>query len=262
MRKQFRLSLVFVVLSLAVWGSLAGVAAQGAAQEAETPAGVVKQFYEHLKAKRYVEGFRLSVYRPAVEGLSAEEMRDLAPEFERMAVALPEKVETSGEQISGETATVFIKLAAVAQPQEVGLVRVEGQWRVGDRETYDLVKRQGRAFFLNTRLRVAEAETNEWLLEILGAELIHFKAKQRYTTLEELVKLGGVSRQFVANTNYRFDLKVSEDGRGFSVTAVPAAYGRTGKLSFYADQDSVVRAEDKAGQPATAASPAYAPAKE
>jgi hypothetical protein len=255
MVKMFRSSFALVLLSL-----LAATGTQ--AQEVSAPSAVVKQFYEHLKAKQYVEGFRLSVYRPAIEGLSAEELRDLAPEFERMAVALPEKVETSGEQISGETATVFIKLAAAAPPQEVGLVRIDGQWRVGDKETYDVVKKQGRAFFLNTRLRVSEAETNEWMLEILGAELIYFKAKQQYTTLDELVKLGGVSPQISANASYRFDVKVGADGRSFSISAVPAAYGRTGKLSFYADQSNLVRAEDKAGQPTGATAPAYSPTKD
>lgn len=232
------------------------------AQEAVKPSAVVKQFYENLKAKRYVEGFKLSVYRSAVEGLSAEEMKDLTTEFERMTIALPEHVEPSGEQISGETATVFIKLAATNQPQEVGLVRIDGQWLVGDRETYEMVKKQGRAFFMNTRLRVSEAETNEWMLEILGAELVYFKSKQQYTTLDELLKLGGVSQQFVANNNYRFDLKLGTDGRSFSITAVPTTYGRTGKLSFYTDQNNVVRAEDKAGQPASPNAPPYAPAKE
>ncbi|HYE75992.1 MAG TPA: hypothetical protein VEF04_21785, partial [Blastocatellia bacterium] len=149
------------------------------AQETNKPSTVVKQFYEHLKAKRYVEGFKLSVYRSAVEGLSSEEMKDLTSEFERMAVALPEHIEPSGEQISGETATVFIKLSATNQPQEVGLVRVDGQWIVGDRETYEVVKKQGRAFFINTRLRVSEAEANEWMLEILGAQLVYFKSKQQ-----------------------------------------------------------------------------------
>jgi hypothetical protein len=257
MHKSFPLSLASVLLC-----AVAGLGELARAQETATPSAVVKQFYEHLKAKRYVEGFKLSVYRPAVEGLSPDEMRDLAPEFERLAVALPEKVETSGEQISGESATVFVKLSATPQPQEVGLVRIDGQWCVGDRDTYALVKRQGHAFFLNTRLRVSEAETNEWMLEILGAELIYFKAKQRYAPLDELIKLGGVSPQLAANTNYKFELKVAADGRSFTLTAVPTAYGRTGKLSFYADQDSAVRAEDKAGQSAGPASPPYAPAKD
>lgn len=253
--KLFRFSIACTLLCLPAWVS-------GLAQEAMTPSAVVKQFYEHLKSKQYIEGFKLSVYRPAVEGLSPEEMRDLAPEFERLAVALPEKVETSGEQISGETATVFVKLAAGSLPQEVVLVRIDGQWRVGDRETYEMVKKQGQAFFLNTRLRVSEAETNEWMLEILGAELIYFKAKQRYTTLDELVKLGGVSPQLATYASYRFDLKLAADGHSFALTAVPTSYGRTGKLSFYTDQNNVVRAEDTGGKPASASSPPYAPTKE
>ena len=235
----------------------------GIAQGEVSPAKTVQEFYGHLRARRYLEGFRLSVYGAAVEGLSEEERRELEPEFARMAKALPEQVETRGEQISGETATVFIKLPQEKRMQEVSLVRIDGKWRVGDRETYQLVVREGRGFFFNARLRVGEAEAYEWLLEIVGAQAIHFSSKQRYGTLEDLVALGGVSKQLVngSESGYRFRLAVSEDGKGYRVHAVPAEYGRTGRLSFYADQTNAIRAEDKEGQPAAATAPLYRPEK-
>lgn len=234
------------------------------AQSDDSPSLIVKQFYQYLRAHRYVEGFRLSVYSAAIEGLSEEEMRNLEPEFTRIASGLPAEIETRGEQISGEEATVFVRLPAEQRMQEVALVHVDGRWRVGDRETYQIARQQGRSFFFNARVRVGEAEAHEWLLEIMGAESIYFRAKQRFTTLEELVNLGGVSKQLVNGTEsgYRFRLAVGEDGQSYRVIAVPAEYGRTGRLSFYVDHSNVIRAEDKEGQPATSSSPPYRPGQQ
>ena len=224
-----------------------------------TPTLVVQQFYELLHQKRYAEGFRLSVYRTAIEGLTADEMQELEPDFERLAASLPPHIETRGEQVSGDTATVFIKLPNEAQAQPVALMKLEGQWIIGDRETQRVIKRHGRNYFFNERIRISENEVKEWLQEILGGELIYQKAKQSYTSLEELIKLGGVSQQLTSGqaSGYRFALQVSADRKSFVVTAIPAQYGRTGKLSFYADQTNLIRAEDHGGKPATSSSPAY-----
>ncbi len=233
------------------------------AQDLKTgsPSFVVQQFYKLLRAKRYAEGFRHSIYSLALEGLSADELRDLEPDFERIAAALPEQVEIRGEEISSDKATVFVKLPNETQPQEVGLIKVASQWMIGDRETQKLLKQQGRNYFFNERIRVSEAEANEWLQEILGAQLVYFKAKQRYTTLDELIKLGGVSPQLSNETvnGYRFAVTLGKEGQSFVVTAVPLTYRRTGRLSFYADQTNLIRAEDKNGQSANASAAPYAP---
>ncbi len=235
------------------------------AQDLKTgsPSFVVQQFYKLLHAKRYAEGFRHSIFSLALEGLSADELRDLEPDFERIATALPEQVEIRGEEISGDKATVFVKLPNETQAQEVGLIKVASQWIIGDRETQKLLKNQGRDYFFNERIRISEAEANEWLQEILGAQLVYFKAKQRYAALDELVKLGGVSPQLANGTvnGYRFAIAPSHDGQSFVVTAVPVKYGRTGRLSFYTDQTNLIRAEDKNGQSATASAKPYAPNK-
>ena len=233
----------------------------GFTQGAESPTAVAKQFYQYLTARRYAEALRLSVYSAAIEGLSEEEMQNLEPEFARIASDLPSQIEPCGEQISGDEATVFLKLTKEKRRQEVALVKIDGHWRVGDRETYQLVKHEGRSFFFNARTRIGEAEAYEWMLEIIGAEALYFKAKQRFTTLDELVGLGGVSKQLLngSESGYRFRLAVSDDGKSFRVIAVPAEYGRSGRLSFYVDQSNVIRAEDKEGQPATVSAPLYRP---
>lgn len=231
--------------------------------KAGSPSFVVQQFYKLLRAKRYAEGFRFSIYRLALEGLTADELRELEPDFERLAATLPEQVEIRGEEISGDKAVVFVKLPREEKAQEVVLIKLDGQWMIGDGETQNLLKAQGRNYFFNERIRISESEANEWLQEILGAQLIYFKAKQRYAPLAELIKLGGVSPEMADGVvnGYRFAVTLNADGQSFAVTAVPVTYGRTGRLSFYADQTNLIRAEDKQGQPASAAAVPYVPDK-
>jgi hypothetical protein len=59
-------------------------------------------------------------------------------------------------------------------------------------------------------------------------------------------------------SGYRFTFTLSEDQTSFTTTATPIGYGRTGKLSFYADIDGI-RAEDNKGKPASGKSPMYSP---
>lgn len=256
MRSRVKTGILFFALFLLLVVNLS-------AQDIKTgsPSFVVQQFYRLLHAKRYAEGFRFSIYGIALEGLSADELRDLEPEFERIAAGLPEQVEIRGEEISHDKASVFVKLPNEKQPQEVALIKEGGQWIIGDRETQKLLKKLGRNYFFNERMRVSEAEANEWLQEILGAQMVYFKAKQRYTSLDELIKLGGVSAQLSngISSGYRFVVTPNADGTSFAVTATPVAYGRTGRLSFYADQTNLIRAEDRNGQAATASAAPYDP---
>ncbi|MFN0119388.1 MAG: hypothetical protein ACKV2V_02685 [Blastocatellia bacterium] len=212
-----------------------------------------------MRAGKYQEGFRLSVYGLALDGLTDEELKELEPDFARIAAGLPENVDVAGEQITGDTATVFVRMPGQDKPQGITLMRVDGRWIVGDKETHRLVTTQGRQFFFLARMQVSEQEAVEWLEEIYGAQTIFFKAKNRFTALDELVRLGGVSPQLSAGmeSGYRFEVLVTPDGQKFTVTAIPARYGRTGRRSFFVDQTGVIRVEDKQGQPATAASPKH-----
>jgi hypothetical protein len=54
---------------------------------------------------------------------------------------------------------------------------------------------------------------------------------------------------------YRVVLELS--GYRFRVFATPEQYHRTGRLSFYTDNEVTVRASDRAGEPATGEDPEY-----
>jgi hypothetical protein len=218
-------------------------------------------FYRALKQKKYVEGFRQSVYRKAVEGLSAEELKDLEPDFARTFSMIPDKIEPQGEKIEGDTAIVTLKFEGTDEPQVVALVRSGGEWLVGDSETLALVNQQGRTFFFNSRMLVNEGEAFEMLQRIIGAEVIYAKKYDgKNAGLDELIKLGGVPRDLEDGvaSGYRFSLTLRPDGSAFYVTATPISYGKTGRVSLYADINGI-RGADMKGQSAGPQSPVYQP---
>jgi hypothetical protein len=242
-----------ILISLAVTGL--------AQKKAGSPSDTVISFYRALKTKHYVDGFRHSVYRSAVEGLTAEELKDLEPDFARTFAAIPDKIEPSGEQITGETATVSLKFGGTGEPRPVGLVRVGGEWLVGDQETLTLVNAQGRAFFFNARMLVNEGEASEMLQAIVGAEILYSrKFAGKNAPLPELIRMGGVPKDLEdgETSGYKFVLTVSADATTFLATALPLTYGKTGKVSFYVDINGL-HGEDLKGQPATVKSPIYQP---
>jgi len=226
-----------------------------------SPTDTVIRFYQGLKQKHYIEGFRYSIYRGAVEGLSEAELKELEPDFARAFSTIPEKIEARGEQITGDSAVVFLKFEGIEQPQQVGLVLVDGEWLVGEKDDLAIVRSQGRQFFFITRMAVNESEAYEMASRIIGAELIYSqKFEGRHAPLEELIRLGGVPKDIEDReaSGYRFALTVSQDQKSYFVTAVPTVYGKTGRVSFYADVNGV-RGEDLKGQPATAKSPVFRP---
>jgi hypothetical protein len=226
-----------------------------------TPSDTVIKFYRALKEKKYVEGFHLSVYRGAIEGLSAAEMKDLEPDFIRTFSAIPDKIEVKGEQLNGNTAVVFLKFEGIEKLEQVALIAQGNEWLVGDQESLELVKAQGRNFFFNTRMIVNEEEANEMLQRILNAEFVYAsKFEGRNASIAELVKLQGLPKDMEdeESSGYKFSLTLSEDKRTFHLNATPVVYGKTGKLSFYADIEGI-HAEDLKGKPASNKSPIYQP---
>jgi hypothetical protein len=231
------------------------------AQKAQTPSAAALNFYRALKEKHYVEGFRHSVYRGAVEGLSAAELQELEPDFARTFAQIPDKIEVAGEQVNGDTAVVTLKFDGNDQPQTVALVRAGGEWLVGDQGSLQEVKQQGRAYFFNARMLANEDDAVDILQHIIGAEVIYGrKFPGRAAPLSELIRLGGVTKDIETGVagGYRFAMNLSADQSSFTVTAVPLVYAKTGRLSFYADINGI-RAQDLKGQSANASTPLFQP---
>ncbi|HVG21221.1 MAG TPA: hypothetical protein VNI02_19395, partial [Blastocatellia bacterium] len=94
MKRPGTIILVTIILA-------AGAYAQ---RQSASPTDTVINFYRALKDKHYVEGFRHSIYRMAVEGLTPGELQELEPDFAATFSAIPDKIEPRGEQITGDTA--------------------------------------------------------------------------------------------------------------------------------------------------------------
>lgn len=237
------------------------ITGQGLAQKAQSPTAAALNFYRALKEKRYIEGFHHSVYRGAVEGLSAAELQELEPDFVRTFAQIPDKIDAQGEQINGDTAVVTLKFDGTEQPQTVALIRAGGEWLIGDQAALAEVKQQGRAYFFNARMLANEDEVVDMLQHIIGAEVIYGrKYPGRCAPLAELIRLGGVPKDMETGVvnGYRYAMTLSADQSSFTATAVPIVHGKTGRLSFYADINGI-HAQDLKGQPATVNSPLFQP---
>ena len=122
------------------------------AQAPRTPTETIREFYKMMREKKFREAFGMSIYRPALEGLTAQEFEDLRPDFERVAIAItekiPEKMDFTGEQISGDSATVFVKVLDAEGKEKIEpatLIKIDNVWIVGDRENLALFKKRGKS---------------------------------------------------------------------------------------------------------------------
>lgn len=238
--------------------AIAGPAAAFVQSTPRTPTETVRDFYTMLRQKKFREAFGLSVYKPALEGLSAQELDDLRPDFDRMAVAIsekiPEKVDITGEQISGDAATVFVKVLDADGKEKVepaALIKVDNSWIVGDKESLDLVKKAGKKFFFEARINAHHSDVQEMMTRISLAQVVYSQGHEgKFGNTAELIAAGLIPKDLegTESTGYRFQVVRSADSKSWYATAEPAQYGRTGRLSFYLDAAGV-RNGDAGGKP-------------
>lgn len=218
-----------------------------------TPTETIREFYKALSEKRFRDALAISIYKPAIEGLSAAELEELRPDFEKLAQGA-EKVQIQGEQISGDTATVFVKLTddvTNAPPAGAPLIRVGNAWIVGDKENQEIVKRSGKDFFFKARIDTHHDEVRSMLQRISLAQLAYAAQHNgQFADLPTLIKAALLPKDLetTESTGYRFHITVARDGKSYTAGAEPARYGRTGKLSFYLDP-SGIRSGDVGGKP-------------
>jgi hypothetical protein len=250
-RHQSKVSALLLTLTLAL-ASLS-TAAQ---QPARSPSDTVREFYKAMRQKRVVEAFSMSIYKPAIDGLTPQEFEDLRVDFDKMADAIPDKVEITGEQISGEGASVFVRVpkegdSSQADTEPVTLIRESGQWIVGDRENQEIVKKAGNRFFFKARIDAHHGEARDVLARINFAQLAYFQQHNAvYADMPTLITVGLLPKdiQGTDSTGYHFHIELAKDGKTFSAGAEPVQYGRTGLLSFFLDQ-SGIRSSDVGGKP-------------
>lgn len=228
-----------------------------ATSQTGSPSDTVRSFYKLMREKKFRDAFALSIYQPAIEGLKPAEFDDLRPDFERLASAIPEKVDISGEQISGEAATVFVRIKDdddKEQAEPVTLIRFNGKWIVGDKENQEIVLKAGTEFFFNARIDTHHSEVQAMLQRISLAQLVYSQQHAgKFGDMPALILAGLIPKDLegTETTGYRFRINVAPDGKSWTANAEPAQHGRTGRLSFFVDQ-SGVRSSDVAGKPLSA----------
>jgi len=231
-----------------------GAQTSAAAPAPATPTGVVRAFYTALREGRFREALTMSIFRPAIEGLSPQDLEDLSVDFARLAAQVPPDFEFTGEQVSGEEATVFMKSGEekTLKIEPVYLVRgAGGAWIVGDRETAAEVKKMGKKFFFEQRIVAHELEAEDMLKRIQAAQIAYsLQHGGLYANLDTLVRAGYVPQDILGTetTGYRFTVTPSADGRSFTARAEPARHGRSGRLSFYMDRSGIQK-KDTGGKP-------------
>src|ERR1043166_8070634 len=223
-----------------------------------TPTETMREFYRLMREKKFREAFGMSIYRPAIEGLSAQEYEDLRPDFEKMAAAVSEKipatVDITGEQISGDVATVFVKVVDADGKEKVepaSLIKINNSWVVGDQESLRMVQQAGKKFFFDARINAHHSDVQDMLTRISLAQVAYSQGHNgQFGNMAELITAGFIPKDIEGpeTTGYRFQVIRSADGKSWYATAEPAQYGRSGRLSFYLDA-SGVRSGDSGGKP-------------
>ncbi|OYT70702.1 MAG: hypothetical protein CFK52_10210 [Chloracidobacterium sp. CP2_5A] len=266
MTKSWRLNGLLTIW-LTAWLTGA-VGAQSPAKPSDaaprSPTETVQTFYRLLRERQFAEAFQLHVCGPAVEKLTPQQMGELEPEFLKLSGGIPETLTASGETVTGDDATVFVVVpsgvAANGRPQmvtaPVGLIRSEGRWLIGDRETQALAQAHGGSFFKLSEegvfIKMAENEDAmaRLLVKLLEVEQVFARNNQgRYGTLQELVMRRGQFRDDVAKLleiveggeplGHVIEIVVTPDRRDFAIYAVPKRHNYDGRYSFFADRDGV-----------------------
>jgi hypothetical protein len=228
-------------------------------QGKRTPSETVREFYKEMREKKFREAFNLSIYKPAIEPLKPQEFEDLRPDFEKMAAAIPADITLIGEQVSGDLATVFMKVKEGESPERsepIPLMRLDGVWIIGDKENQEIVKKAGKQFFFNARIDAHHDDVQAMLTRISLAQLVYNQQHNgMFADLAGLISTGLLPKDLegTESTGYRFHVNVANGAKTWSAAAEPAQYGRTGRLSFFLDPTGV-RSSDTGGKPLSPAS--------
>ena len=211
-----------------------------------SPADTVRTFYKNLREKRFREALFLTNLRPAIEGLTDAELKDLQVDFESLATKVPAEIEINGEIISGSKATVTANLpnneTDQIELQEIKLRRENDVWIIltVDESAEATIKKEGKNYFFALKIETQQEEAKKTLEQIAKAQFVYFAQNGGvYADLPTLIQKGLVSDALAAadSAGYNYKILLSSDKKKYTATAEPAVYGKTGKLSFRFEAD-------------------------
>jgi hypothetical protein len=255
MARQKWLNLVLAGVAVSIITGIGTVRVR--AQQPRTPSDTVREFYKAMRAKKFREAWALTIYKPAIDGLTTEEMEDLRPDFEERASKVPDQVEIMSEQINGSTATVFVKVpspdgSGQITSEPVALINSPSGWIIGDGASQAIVKKAGRRFFLDAMIDGRQSDMEDLLKRLIAVEVAYSQQhKGEFGDLAALLGAGLMSHDVAdpAATGYNFHITVGKDRNTYVAGAEPARYGHTAKLSFWMDQSGAIKSADNGGKP-------------
>src|SRR6201988_2477164 len=99
-----------------------------------------------------------------------------------------------------------------------------------------------------------ERQAMSVLWSISGAQRQYKEDNKDYASLDELLAADLVSKDTIASSGYKFEIRLVAEG--YEISAVPIEYGKGGKLSFFMTNDThMIRGGDHGGAPASASDP-------
>jgi hypothetical protein len=245
-----RRNFVLVALAIFLLSSSAG------AQTEKSPSDVVRDFYKAMREHRFKDAWALTIYKPAVDDLNAQEMEDLLPDFEMKAAAIPDQVEITGEQIQGNIATVFVKVpVSEATPQvtsePVNLLKSGASWIIGDEASQVAVKKAGHRYFLDALIEEHQSDIEELFKRLVAVQVLYVQQHGQVGDLQALIGATLIAKEAAdpRASGYNVRITVSGDKKSYIAAAEPTRYGRTGKLSYWMDQSGAIKQADNGGKP-------------
>ena len=211
-----------------------------------SPADTVRAFYAHLRSKRFRDAIFLTNLRPAIEGLTDTELKEFQVDFESLAKHVPAEIEINGEIVTGNKASVTAKLPNADlekfEIQEISLRKDGDVWVIltVDETAEKKIKQEGKNYFLALRIDTHQDEARDMLDRVAKAQLAYSATNQGvYGDVEALIKAEFLPADIRTSdsTGYRYTITLSKDRKKYSVSAVPAVYGKTGRLTFAVNLD-------------------------
>lgn len=209
--------------------------------EENSPADTVRAFYERLRANQFIAALKLTNLRPAVEGLTKKEIEDLGVDFGELARSVPPQMPINGEIVSGDEATVTMKIPNEKDgKEETNEIRLRKEGRnwvmlVADPDGEKMVRKEGRNYFFALRMQVHHQEAAAMLQRINKAQgIFALQNGGKFAELATLVDRGYVPKDVLSSesTGYNYKIALAFDRSTYTAYATPAVYGKTGKLSF------------------------------
>lgn len=227
-----------------------------------SPADTVRIFYKNLREQRLREAMFLTNLRPAIEGLTETELKDLQLDFAPLAGQIPLDIEINGEIISGNFATVTAQMpdneTDLPALQEIKLRRENDAWIIltVDESAEAEIKKEGKNYFFTLRIETHQQEAKAMLNRIVKAEMVYaMQNKGLYAEIPTLVNQNLLPEDIQSSdsTGYIYKVSVSPDKKSYSAKAEPAIYGKTGKLTYWfnvnGDKSSALNSKDNKGKP-------------